>query len=89
MLYVVALSENKCVTHDGDMDMGVFNFGAKRFLELCGVECMEVYWRPDPKGVRYKRVSFQRTEKVAGKDALESMGGHETHLDKFRRNRVV
>ena len=89
MLYVVALSEDKCVTHDGDMDMGVFNFGVEKFLSMVGVDAMEVYWRPDPKGNRYKRVNFQRTEKVAGKDALESMSGGDTSLDVYRRNRVV
>ena len=88
MLYVYALSENKCISHDGDVEIGIFNFGVEKFLEMCQVECMEVYWKPDPKGNRYKRVNFQKTEAIAGKDALESIQS-ENHLDKYRRERVV
>lgn len=88
MIYVYALTENKCITHDGDVELGVFNFGVDKYLELCDVEAMEVHWKPDPHGCRYKRVNFQRHEKVAGKDALEGMKS-ESHLDKFRSDRVV
>ncbi len=88
MIYVYSVNENKFITPDGDVELGIFNFGVKKFLEMCGVEAMEVHWKPDPHGIRYKRVNFQRHEKVAGKDALEGMKS-ESHLDKFRRERVV
>ena len=89
MIYVYSVSENKCITHDGDVELGIFNFSVEKYLQLAQVEAMEVHWKPDPHGIRYKRVNFQKHEKVAGKDALESMQGDGTPLDKFRRERVV
>lgn len=88
-ILVVPLSEYKCITHDGDVELGVFNMSAERFCEMCQIKTLIVHWKPDPKGTRYKRVNFQRTEKVAGKDALEGMNSEGTALDKFRRDRVV
>ena len=88
MIYVYSVSENKCISHDGDVELGIFNFSVEKYLQLAQVEAMEVHWKPDPHGIRYKRVNFQRHEKVAGKDALESLQS-ESHLDKFRRDRVV
>ena len=89
MIFVVPVNEYKCITHDGDVELGVFNMGAERFCEMCQIKTLIVHWKPDPKGTRYKRVNFQRTEKVAGKDALEGMNSEGTALDKFRRDRVV
>ena len=89
MIYVYRLTENKCITHDGDVELGIFNFGVDKYLELCQVEAIEVHWKPDPHRNRYKRANFQRHERVAGKDALETMQGDVTPLDKFRRERVV
>ena len=88
-IFVLPLSETRCITHDGDVELGVFPMSAERFCELCQIKTLIVHWKPDPKGTRYKRVNFQRTEKVAGKDALESMAGDSSALDKFRRDRVL
>jgi hypothetical protein len=99
MIYVMPLGPNKCITHDGDVELGIFNFGVKKYKELVRkinrrnktvppVEVCEVHWKPDPHGSRYKRVNFQRHEKVAGKDALESFQTSNDRLSQFRKNRV-
>jgi hypothetical protein len=88
MIYVYRLSENRCITHDGDVEIGIFNFGVETYQRLAKVENMEVYWKPDPYRNRYKRANFQRHEKVAGKDALENLQGSGDRLSKYRTNRV-
>ncbi len=89
MIYVYRLAENRCITHDGDVEIGIFNFSVERYMELAQVEAIEVHWKPDAYRNRYKRVNFQRHERMAGKDALETMQGEGTPLDKFRRERAV
>ena len=88
MIYVYRLSENRCITHDGDVELGIFNFGVEEYQRRAQVENMEVYWKPDPHGNRYKRANFQRHEKVAGKDALESLSSSNDRLSQYRTNRL-
>lgn len=62
-LYITPLNENKCLTHDGYIQIGIFNHSADKHIELN--PCMiwkKVYWYPDIFKNRYKRVKFQRTE---------------------------
>ena len=64
-LFIVSTSENECVTHDGYIQIGIFNHSVKKHLELNPtINWQETYWMPDPFCIRYKRASFQRTEKM-------------------------
>ena len=62
-IFLVPLKENKCLTHDGYIQIGIFNHSVERHKELnpC-IIWKEVYWYPDIFKNRYKRVKFQRTE---------------------------
>tara|TARA_R100000995_G_C3459546_1_gene112360 strand:+ start:614 stop:907 length:294 start_codon:yes stop_codon:yes gene_type:complete len=63
-LFVVNIGENKCVTHDGYIQIGIFNHSAEKHLELNPtIDWQVTYWMPDIWANRYKRVSFQLTEK--------------------------
>ena len=63
-IYLVPLNENKCLTHDGYIQIGIFNHSVEKHKELnpC-IIWKEVYWYPDIFKNRYKRVKFQRTAK--------------------------
>ena len=63
-LFVVNIGENKCVTHDGYIQIGIFNHSAEKHLELNPtIDWQVTYWMPDIWANRYKRVSFKLTEK--------------------------
>jgi hypothetical protein len=64
-LFVVDIGEDRCVTHDGHVQMGIFNHSVEKHLELCPEQEWQVtYWIPDPLGLRYKRINFQHTMKA-------------------------
>ena len=64
-LFIVEISDNECVTHDGYIQIGVFNHSVEKHLELNPlIDWQITYWMPDPFCIRYKRASFQRTEKM-------------------------
>ena len=64
-LFVVNTGENECVTHDGYIQIGIFNHSAEKHLELNPtIDWQVTYWMPDVWANRYKRVSFQHTEKM-------------------------
>ena len=71
MLYIVDIEEGTIITHDGHVEVGIFHTTLEKFVSMVKVEYQIVYWKPDPLGCRYPRVNFQRTDKVAGKMALE------------------
>ena len=63
-LFVVSIGDDKCVTHDGYIQIGIFNHSIEKHLELNPLIAWQVtYWMPDIWANRYKRVSFQKTEK--------------------------
>ena len=63
-LYICPTGENECVYHDGYMQMGVMSHSVEKHIELNPtINWVEVYWIPDTFLNRYKRVSFQKTEK--------------------------
>jgi len=66
-------SNSRCITHDGYIQIGIFNHTLERHLELCPlINWIETYWLPDVFSVRYKRASFQATaRKAGGKDVIE------------------
>ena len=64
-LFIVSIGDNECVTHDGYIQIGVFNHSIEKHLELNPlIEWQITQWMPDPVCIRYKRASFQRTEKM-------------------------
>ena len=63
-LFIVEIGENKCVTHDGYIQIGIFDHSLEKHIELCPtIDWQVTYWMPDIFMNRYKRVSFQKTEK--------------------------
>ena len=64
-LFLVDIGDNRCITHDGHVQMGSFNHSVEKHLELCPEQEWQVtYWMPDPLGLRYKRANFQHTMKA-------------------------
>ena len=64
-LYLHEDDENHCITHDGYIQIGSFPHSVKEHIKLNpDIEWVETYWVPDCFGKRYKRASFQRTEKM-------------------------
>ena len=64
-LYIHPLSESSCLTHDGYIQIGVFNHSLKKHLELNStINWVETYWYPDIFSNRYKRATFQRSERM-------------------------
>jgi hypothetical protein len=64
-LFVVSIGDKSCVTHDGYIQIGIFNHSVEKHLELCPDQEWQVtYWMPDPLGLRYKRANFQHTMKA-------------------------
>jgi hypothetical protein len=59
-LYVVEVEENKLITHDGEVQLGMFSMTMRQFLERAGAEYTETYWLPDTFSHRYKRVNYQK-----------------------------
>ncbi len=63
-LFVVNTGDNECVTHDGYIQIGIFNHSVEKHLKLNPtIDWQVTYWMPDIWANRYKRVSFQLTEK--------------------------
>lgn len=63
-LYICATGENECVYHDGYMQMGAMSHSVEKHIELNPtIDWVEVHWIPDTFTNRYKRVSFQKTER--------------------------
>jgi len=71
-LYIYRVKD-RCITHDGFIQIGIFNHSVEKHLELCPeINWLETYWLPDVFANRYKRASFQATaRKAGGKDVIE------------------
>jgi hypothetical protein len=64
-LFLVPNGDDRCITHDGHVQMGSFNHSVEKHLELCPDQDWQVtYWMPDPLGLRYKRANYQHTVKA-------------------------
>jgi hypothetical protein len=64
-LYLYEDDENHCTTHDGYIQIGSFPHSSEEHIKLNPeIEWVETYWVPDCFGKRYKRASFQRTQKM-------------------------
>ncbi len=72
-LYLYRLGD-RCISHDGHIQLGIFSHSIERHLELCPtINWVETYWLPDVFSCRYKRASFQAHERVnAGKPPTDN-----------------
>ena len=63
-LYLCELSDESCLSHDGYIQLGVFDHSVETHLKLNPtINWVVVHWYPDIFTNRYKRVTFQKTEK--------------------------
>lgn len=59
-LYVVKLEKNKLLTHDGEVQLGIFFTSIEQFLNQAKANYTETYWIPDTFSHRYKRLNYQK-----------------------------
>ena len=63
-LYICDIGDGRCVTHDGYIQIGIMSHSVEKHLELNHtIDWQVTYWIPDVFNNRYKRISFQKTEK--------------------------
>ena len=64
-LFIVDIDNGRCVTHDGYIQIGIFNHTVEKHLELNPlIDWQVTYWMPDPFCIRYKRINYQHTMKA-------------------------
>jgi hypothetical protein len=64
-LYLCELDDESCLSHDGHIQLGIFDHSLETHMKLNPtINWVVVYWYPDVFKIRYKRVSFQKTEKA-------------------------
>jgi hypothetical protein len=59
-LYVVEIEKNKLITHDGEVQLGMYFMSIDQFLEKASVDYVTTYWLPDTFSHRYMRVNYQK-----------------------------
>ena len=72
-LYVVKVSENMLITHDGQVQLGLYNTTLENFMSMTKEEYIETYWTPDTFSQRYKRNNYQkhlRKATIGSKDEI-------------------
>lgn len=67
-LYVHQKSEKVLITHDGNVQLGVFYMELEDFFRLSKIEYIETYWLPDTFSNRYKSISYQKHLNCNNKD---------------------
>ena len=64
-LYLHSLDEHSCISHDGYIQLGIFDHSVERHMELNPtLNWVETYWYPDVFSRRYKRATFQKTARA-------------------------
>lgn len=64
-LYICQIGDSECLTHDGYIQIGIFNHSVEKHLELNPtIDWQITYWMPDIFINRYKRVNYQHTMKA-------------------------
>jgi hypothetical protein len=72
-LYVVKVNENTLITHDGEVQLGLYNTTLENFMSMTKEEYIETYWTPDTFSQRYKRNNYQkhlRKATIGSKDEI-------------------
>lgn len=63
-LYLYALESGGCIIHDGYIQIGIMKHSVEKHMELNPtINWIVTYWCPDVFANRYKRATFQKTEK--------------------------
>ena len=72
-LYLCDIDDNKCIIHDGYIQLGVMSHNAKKHIELNPkINWIVVYWIPDIFTKRYTRFTYQQHMRVSsGKNTIE------------------
>ena len=64
-LYICDIGNGECVTHDGYIQIGIFNHSVEKHLELNPtIDWQVTYWMPDIFINRYKRANYHHTMKA-------------------------
>jgi hypothetical protein len=73
-LYVVKVSENILITHDGEVQLGLYNTTLENFMSMTKEEYIETYWTPDTFSQRYKRNNYQKHLRKASIGSKDEIG---------------
>lgn len=73
-LYVVEIEQNKLLTHDGEVQLGIFFTSMSQFLKEAKVNYTETYWIPDAFSHRYKRLNYQKHLNYASTGTKNEIG---------------
>lgn len=64
-LYVVKINEDMLITHDGEVQLGIYHTTIENFMSMAKENYIETYWMPDVFCHRYKRNNYQKHLKKA------------------------
>ena len=64
-LYVVKLDEDTLLTHDGEVQLGIYHTTIENFMSTVKEKYIETYWIPDVFSHRYRRNNYQKHMKKA------------------------
>jgi len=73
-LYVVKVNENMLITHDGEVQLGLYNTTLENFMSMTKKEYIETYWTPDTFSQRYKRNNYQKHLRKASIGSKDEIG---------------
>lgn len=60
ILYVYQMSETTLITHDGHVQLGIYNMTIEEFLSKAEIDYIQTHWVPDIFTQRYKRANYQK-----------------------------
>ena len=72
-LYVVKLNEDMLITHDGEVQLGIYRMTIENFMSMTKENYIETYWVPDVFFHRYKRNNYQKHLKKASIGTKDKM----------------
>ena len=73
-LYFVKVNENMLITHDGEVQLGLYNTTLENFMSMTKEEYTETYWMPDTFSQRYKRNNYQKHLREASIGSKDEIG---------------
>ena len=74
-LYIHKLGDECCITHDGYIQLGIFNHSVEKHKQMNStINWVETYWIPDVFKNRYPRATMQAHQRVSdGKLGCEKL----------------
>ena len=73
-LYVVKVNEDMLITHDGEVQLGIYHSTLENFMSMTKETYIETYWMPDVFSHRYKRNNYQKHMKKASIGTKDEIG---------------